>query len=263
MHPNLERLIDIVKQLRAPNGCPWDREQTHGSLLPCLIEECYELVDAIEADNTVDMQEELGDVLLQVVLHAQIASESGRFALEDIAGAISEKLIHRHPHIFGDVQVSSSAEVLANWEQIKAKEKQHRLSLVDEIPLHLPALQRAEKIQRRVAKVGFDWTEQGPILDKVEEEFAEFRQALEAGDSANAQEELGDILFALVNLGRHHGIGAEEALRSTIGKFERRFRYIEQAFERQGSDIAQGTLEQMDALWEECKRGERARDGGA
>lgn len=255
MSSEMDRLIDIIATLRGPNGCPWDREQAHATLLSCLLDETYEFFEAVEEHDSYKIKEELGDLLLQVVLHAQIAKEEGTFSLEDVAQGICEKLIRRHPHVFGDVAVSSSKEVLHNWEVIKQGEKgkEHRIYLVDDIPAAMPALFRAEKMQRRVARVGFDWEEIEPALDKVEEEFGEFREALAQGDQEHAAEELGDIIFALVNVARHKGICAEDAVRNTTNKFARRFRYIEDAFKKIGRTVQGATLEEMDAFWEESK----------
>ncbi len=251
MSSELDRLIDIVAKLRGPDGCPWDREQTHKSILSCLLDESYEFFEAVDENKPHKMCEELGDLLLQVILHAQIAKDNKTFTIEDVARDISDKLIRRHPHVFGTTEVSSSREVLYNWEAIKKSEKgnEHRKYLVDDIPDALPALFRAEKMQRRVAKVGFDWKDVRPVLDKVEEEFSEFRDALLEGNDAHAAEELGDIIFALVNVARHHNISAEEATRSTTYKFARRFRYIEDKFKELGKDIAKASLEEMDVYW--------------
>jgi tetrapyrrole methylase family protein/MazG family protein len=255
MSSELDRLIDIVAKLRGPDGCPWDREQTHKSILSCLLDESYEFFEAVDENKAHKMCEELGDLLLQVILHAQIAKDNKTFTIEDVARDISDKLIRRHPHVFGTIEVSSSREVLYNWEAIKKSEKgnEHRKYLVDDIPDALPALFRAEKMQRRVAKVGFDWKDIRPVLDKVEEEFSEFREALLEGNDAHAAEELGDIIFALVNVARHHNISAEEATRSTTYKFARRFRYIEDKFKELGKDISKASLEEMDVYWEESK----------
>ena len=200
------------------------------------------------------MREELGDLLLQVVLHAQMAAEAGTFTLDDVAREINEKLVRRHPHVFGDTQVSSTKDVLKNWETIKKGEKKHRKYLTDDIPDALPALFRAEKMQRRVARVGFDWKDMNPVLDKVEEEFAEFRKAVHDNNQQDAEEELGDIIFALVNVARHKNICAEDALRLTTKKFARRFCYIEDKFVELGKDIHAASLEEMDAYWEESKK---------
>jgi tetrapyrrole methylase family protein / MazG family protein len=257
MSEEIDKLIGIIARLRAPGGCPWDREQTHKSILSCLLDETYEFFEAVEEGSVEGMREELGDLLLQVVLHAQMGKEEGTFTIDDVAREISEKLIRRHPHVFGDVQASTSKEVLKNWEAIKRGEKQHRKYIVDGIPDALPALFRAEKMQRRVARVGFDWADMVPVLDKVEEEFAEFRMAIGTKDLENAQEELGDILFALVNVGRHANICAEDALRATVKKFGRRFRYIEDQYAKLGKDMKSATLEEMDKYWEESKKAER------
>jgi tetrapyrrole methylase family protein/MazG family protein len=256
MSDALDRLVEIVAKLRSPEGCPWDREQTHKSLLSGFLDEMYEYFEAVDENNTYKMKEELGDLLLQVIFHSQLGTENSSFTFDDVANEISEKLVRRHPHVFGDVQVSSSREVLHNWEAIKKSEKgkEHRKSLVDDIPAALPALFRAEKVQRRVAKVGFDWKDVRPALDKVEEEFAEFREAVLSGNNDHASEELGDIIFALVNVARHHSISAEDAVRQTTNKFERRFRYIESKVEESGRTIYQATFEEMDRLWEESKK---------
>ncbi|MDR2693180.1 MAG: nucleoside triphosphate pyrophosphohydrolase [Chitinispirillales bacterium] len=257
MGQEFDRLVSVVAKLRAPGGCPWDREQTNKSILSCLLDESYEFFEAVDENDPAKMREELGDLLLQVVLHAQIASESAdaAFDIEGVARGISDKLIRRHPHVFGDAAVSSSAEVIQNWERIKKGEygEERRKYMTDDIPPALPALFRAEKMQRRVAQVGFDWSDVAPVLDKVEEEFKEFREALESGDADHAEEELGDILFALVNVGRHSKISAENALRVAARKFEKRFRYVEDRFRELGKDMRGATLEEMDAYWEESK----------
>ncbi|MCL2182883.1 MAG: nucleoside triphosphate pyrophosphohydrolase [Chitinispirillia bacterium] len=257
MGKEIERLIGIVAKLRAPDGCPWDREQTNHSILTCLLDEAYEFFEAVDMNDDAMMREELGDLLLQVVLHAQIATDDNRFDIEDVAKGIGDKLIRRHPHVFGDTQVSSSTEVIQNWERIKKSEydgSERRKYMVDDIPDALPALFRAEKMQRRVAQVGFDWNDAGPALDKVEEEFGEFREALAAKDAQHAEEEFGDILFALVNVARHHKISAENALRAATYKFAKRFRFVEDKFREIGKDMRDATLEEMDVFWEESKR---------
>lgn len=258
MGEELNRFVDIVSRLRGPGGCPWDREQDHQSLLSCLLDEAYEFIEAVDTGDPEKMKEELGDLLLQVGLHAQIAKEDGSFDIENVAREINEKLIRRHPHVFGDTQVASSQEVISNWEKIKKSEKgkEHRRSYVDDIPVNLPQLFRAEKIQRRVARVGFDWDNVEPVWAKVHEELEEFRQAAAEGNAELAEAELGDVLFALVNLARHSGICAEDALRGTNRKFIRRFRYIEKQLTAQGRKLQDATLEEMDALWEESKRRE-------
>lgn len=257
MGKEIDRLKDIIARLRAPEGgCPWDLEQTHKTIMSCLLDETYEFFEGVESDDYHIMKEELGDILLQVVFHAQMAEEAGQFDLEAVAHEINEKLIRRHPHVFGDETVATSKEVLANWEQIKKGEKgkEDRVYIVDGIPDQLPALFRAEKIQRRVARVGFDWQDIRPVLDKVEEEFGEFREALLAGNKEHAAEELGDILFALVNVARHNEICAEDALRLTVKKFARRFRYIEDRFKEKDKRLKDASLEELDACWEESKK---------
>jgi len=255
--PNqINRLIEIVAKLRAPGGCPWDREQTHKSILNCLLDEAYEFFEAVDEDDSAKMREELGDVLMQVVLHAQIADEAKKFDIDDVAKDIGDKLIRRHPHVFGDVKVSSSDEVIRNWEQIKKSEygDERRKYVVDDIPDALPALFRAEKMQKRAAQVGFDWKDINPVLDKVEEEFGEFREAVKKGDKANAEEEIGDLLFALVNVARHHKISAENALRAATNKFAKRFRFVEDKFKEAGKDMRKATLEEMDVYWNQSKK---------
>ena len=256
MGKEFDRLIEIVAKLRSPGGCPWDREQTHGTILNCLLDETYEFFEAVDENDSAKMREELGDVLMQVVLHAQIASEDKRFDIEDVAKEIGDKLIRRHPHVFGDLKLSSSTEVIRNWERIKKSEygEERRKYIVDDIPDALPALFRAEKMQKRAAQVGFDWKSIDPVLDKVEEEFAEFREAVKNGDTQNAHEEIGDLLFALVNVARHHKISAENALRAAVNKFAKRFRYVENKFKESGKDMREATLEEMDVYWEEAKR---------
>jgi tetrapyrrole methylase family protein/MazG family protein len=253
MGKELDRFIEIVARLRGPDGCPWDKEQTSKSLLPCLLDESYEFFEAVDENNDAMMKEELGDLLLQVALHAQIAHDRKAFDIEDVARGISDKLVRRHPHVFGDAIVSGSGDVIKNWEAIKRTEKEDRKYLVDGIPQNLPALFWAEKVQRRVARVGFDWTDPAPVLDKVEEEFGEFREAIAAKNHDEAEEELGDIMFALVNVARHYSISSEDALRGTIRKFTKRFRYIEDKYRQLGKDIHNSTLEEMDTYWEEAK----------
>jgi len=256
MTSQLKRLIEIVAKLRAPGGCPWDREQTHKSILNCLLDETYEFFEAVDEDDSAKMREELGDVLLQVVLHSQIADEAKKFNIDDVAKDIGDKLIRRHPHVFGDVKAGSSDEVVRNWEQIKKSEysEERRKYVVDDIPDALPALFRAEKMQKRAAQVGFDWKDIKPVLDKVEEEFGEFREALQNGDSVNAEEEIGDLLFALVNVARHQKISAENALRAAANKFAKRFRFVEDKFKEAGKEIREASLEEMDVYWNESKR---------
>lgn len=261
MSKELERLQKLMAQLRGPGGCPWDREQNHKSILSCLLDETYEFLSAVEENDQELMKEELGDLLLQIVFHSQMAQEKGNFDLEDVARSINDKLIRRHPHVFGTTKVNTSQEVLTNWEIIKKNEKgkESRKSIVDGIEKNLPALFKAEKVQRRVGRVGFDWQEIQPVLEKVEEEFGEFKQALLDNDLDSASEELGDILFALVNVGRHRNICAEYALQNTVEKFCRRFRFIEKRCLEDNVSLKDAPLEVLDTYWEEAKKSKEGR----
>ncbi len=257
-----ESFHEIVAHLRAPDGCPWDREQTHQSLRTHLLEESYEALEAIDAGDFASMREEFGDLLLQIVLHAQIASEEGQFTMVDIVKGIHDKIVRRHPHVFGDVEVDGVKDVLTNWEQLKEKERREneeeeggkkKEGLLDGVPLSLPALTQAQEYQDRAARVGFDWPEIEGVLDKVREEIEEIKAA------QNLEEvtaELGDLFFVLVNLARWKKVDAESALRETNTKFKKRFGYVEQGAKRQGRSLSDMTLEEMDALWNEAKDGE-------
>ena len=256
-----ERLVEIMRLLRAPDGCPWDREQTHETLKPYLIEESYEVLDAIDDGSDTELTQELGDVLLQVVFHAQIASEGSRFDVEDVSRVIVEKLERRHPHVFGDVQADTPETVLENWETIKKAEKQekggHPKGLLDDVPRHLPALLRAENLQKKAARVGFDWEKLEEVTAKAKEEVAEFIETLDGeGPPERVREELGDLLFSIVNVARFVGVSPEDALPRTNQKFISRFQYIERKLEEQGTSPAETTLEQMDVLWDQAKAGE-------
>jgi MazG family protein len=249
-------LLQVMARLRAPDGCPWDREQTHASLGPYLLEETYEALEAIDREDHTELCKELGDVLLQVVFHAQLASEAGRFTMADVCQAIVGKLVHRHPHVFADVRVDGSEQVLSNWEELKRQEKEDAdtpHSALDGVPAQLPALLRAQRVQSRASRVGFDWDQLDGPLDKVEEEFAELRQEWEQGQTASAEEEMGDLLFALVNASRFLKINPEDALRRGVAKFERRFRAVEAAFEAEGRRLSDASLEEMDAVWDRIK----------
>lgn len=245
------RLIEIMEKLRGPEGCPWDREQTLESLKPYLLEETYEVLE--EMDNGGDkLKGELGDLLLQIVFQSQISKEKGEFDIEDVAHGICEKLIRRHPHIFKEgIEVKNSEEVKENWDRIKASEKEHknRKSILDGIPKYMPGLMRAQKMQKKVAKVGFDWPNMDGVLDKVQEEIEELREAIKNQDKRNMKEEIGDLLFSIVNLSRSLDIEAQEALLSTINKFDKRFRYVEENCQLPGA-----SLEEMDSLWEKAKK---------
>ncbi|NLO74400.1 MAG: nucleoside triphosphate pyrophosphohydrolase [candidate division WS1 bacterium] len=252
-----DRLVQIVARLRGPEGCPWDRQQTPQSLTPHLIEESYELAESLESHDSGSVCEELGDLLLQIVLHAQMASERGDFALEDVVEGLIEKLIHRHPHVFGTVQVSGSEEVLDNWERLKRQEHsergQPRKSVLDGIPRSLPALQRAEKMQRRAAKVGFDWSEPSGARAKLKEETEELDVAIRSGNREALFHEAGDVLASAVNLCRLLGVDAEQALRAANRRFEQRFRHIEEVASAAGRSLHEMTLPEMDEIWEEAK----------
>ncbi|HIL11661.1 MAG TPA: nucleoside triphosphate pyrophosphohydrolase [Candidatus Latescibacteria bacterium] len=254
-------LVEVMARLRAPNGCPWDREQTHVTLKPYLLEEAYEALEAIDIGDDDELCKELGDVLLQVVFHAQIATEENRFGIEEVARAIVDKLIRRHPHVFADVDVDGSEQVLQNWEQIKKQERQDQgqatPSLLDGIPKQLPALMRAQRMQARVSRQGFDWDQIAGPLDKVEEEFAELRQAWASGEIPAIEDEFGDLLFALVNTGRFLNVDPEQALRQSTDKFARRFRALEFVVRTSGREISALSLQELDAVWDEIKAREK------
>lgn len=251
-----ERLVGIMARLRSENGCPWDREQTHESLRPYLIEEAYEVLEAIDRKDDTALCEELGDLLLQVVFHARLAAEASRFTIDDVANAVNDKLIRRHPHVFGDVDAKTASEVLVNWEKIKQSEGQGKRSILDGLPDHLPALLKAYRIQEKAARAHFDWDDVQDVFDKVQEEIEELREAHASENKKALEEEFGDLLFSLVNLARHLKVTPEDALRRTIQRFADRFRYIETALERNGERLEDATLQRMDALWEEAKRKE-------
>jgi tetrapyrrole methylase family protein/MazG family protein len=247
-----KRLIEIMATLRGPDGCPWDKAQNHKSLKPYLIEEAYEVLEAIDSENPDDLAEELGDLLLHIVFHARMASENEMFDIDDICRKISDKLIQRHPHIFKDKVDLTPSEVLDHWEAIKQKTNGNR-SVLEGVPKTMPALLKAYRIQEKVGRVGFDWSKQEEVIAKIKEEIAEFEQALADKDKQSLHEELGDLLFSLVNLSRHLGLRAEEALDDTNKKFIARFRYIEKKLAAIGKTPADSTIVEMDALWEEAK----------
>ncbi len=257
---NFEELVAVMKRLRAPEGCPWDREQTHDSLKPYMLEEAYEALEAIDLRDDDELCKELGDVLLQVVFHAQIADEEQRFSIDDVAGSIVEKLVRRHPHVFGDVQVKDAKNVLENWEEIKKQERrdagQQQPSHLDGIPKSLPALMRAQRVQSRAARQGFDWPNAEGALDKVEEEFAELRQAQSDQSTEAIEDEFGDLLFSVVNTARFLQINPEDALRRSVDKFERRFRAIESELNKSDRSMRDTALSELDELWDEIKRRE-------
>lgn len=267
---DISRLIEIMAALRTPvTGCPWDLEQDFASIAPYTIEEAYEVADAIARGDKDDLREELGDLLLQVVYHARMAQEEGSFEFGDVVEAVTRKMIRRHPHVFGDESARGAGMAKGMWEKIKAEEKAEkraaRLSrgldpedngkgYLDGIPLALPGLVRALKLQQKAARVGFDWSEAPPILDKIEEEIGELREAMESGRAERIKDEFGDLLFAMVNLGRHLGVEAEDALRGTNDKFRDRFHAIERTLTQRGETLEGATLDEMEALWQDAKR---------
>jgi tetrapyrrole methylase family protein/MazG family protein len=251
----------IMKRLRGPGGCPWDAEQTHESLTRYLLEETYEVIEAIESKSSEHLKEELGDLLLQPVFHAAIAEEAGTFCMDDIVQTLCEKLIRRHPHVFGDAQIADSAAQIENWEQIKKTEKgDQRKSALSGVPPHLPALLKAQKVTEKAARVGFDWEHVDQVMAKVMEELHEFEEAMIANDNKQMESELGDLLFAIVNLGRFLSINPEGALRKTINRFQKRFEYVEERLHSEGRQMQNATLAEMDQLWEAAKEMERLKD---
>ncbi|MER9441936.1 nucleoside triphosphate pyrophosphohydrolase [Mesorhizobium sp. M0340] len=266
---DISRLIEIMAALRAPEtGCPWDIEQDFSTIAPYTIEEAYEVADAIARGDLDDLRDELGDLLLQVVYHAQMAEEAGEFSFGDVVQAITTKMIRRHPHVFGDDKARSAGMAKGMWEKIKAEEKaekrsarltrgldpeDHGKGFLDSVPVALPALTRALKLQEKAARVGFDWSEAAPILEKIEEEIGELREALAKGDSAPIKDEFGDMLFAVVNLGRHLKTDSEAALSGTNEKFRSRFHYVERTLQASGNSLEEATLDEMEALWQQAK----------
>lgn len=265
---NIDRLLEIMAALRDPEtGCPWDVEQNFQSIVPYTLEETYEVLDAIERNDMDDLREELGDLLLQVVFHSRMAEEQGSFAFGDVVEAITRKMIRRHPHVFGDAEARGAGMAKGSWNRIKAEEKAERAErrsklglettekngFLDDIPQAFPALLRALKLQQKAAKVGFDWSEAAPILDKIAEETAKLKEAMAAKERADIEEEYGDLLFAMVNLGRHLEIDAETALVAANEKFRRRFHFIEKRLGETGSDLNSATLDEMEAIWGGCQ----------
>ena len=279
---SIDKLVDLMTMLRdQQHGCPWDLKQTIKSLLPYTLEEAYEVADAIESDDMVELEDELGDLLFQVVFYAQIAKEQGLFNFDDVAAAITDKLVRRHPHVFPERDVSqfgkeqniSAEQVVLNWEAIKAEEKEEKRKkgsikagaghsqnkddipqgILDDVPRALPAMERARKLQKRAAGVGFDWKDIKPVLDKLKEEIAEFEEALAAEDAEHISDELGDILFSAINLARHSSVEPELALRSANARFVDRFAWIEAALRKQGKTVQESNLEELDSLWNLAK----------
>jgi MazG family protein len=245
-----EQFVAIVRRLR--RECPWDREQTHESIRHSLIEETYEVVEAIDTNNMEELKSELGDLFLHVIFHAVIAEQDNEFTLKDILKSISEKLVRRHPHVFGDVKAETSQQVKKNWEKLKLREG--RNSAIEGVPKELPALLRAHRLQDKASKVGFDWERKEDAWRKVEEEVHELHRAIERNNSSQTESEFGDLLFALVNYSRFIGVNPENALRQTVEKFIQRFHYIERKLKEQGKDIHASSLEEMDTLWDEAKK---------
>ncbi len=250
-YPELERLIEIVATLRGENGCQWDREQTHQSLRPNMLEEAYEAVDAIDDNDVANLREELGDVLLQVVLHAQIAKDNDEFDIEDVAKDLGNKLIHRHPHVFGNAEVHNTQEILEAWDRLKKEEKTNRKSVLDGISKSQSALMSAQKISKKVVKVGFEWDSVESLKKCIQSEYREFEEAVESGDFDKMEDEMGDIFFATVNLARWHKIDAEQALLRANKKFTRRFKKMEELAEKSLEDYS---YEEFDALWKRAKK---------
>jgi MazG family protein len=260
----LDRVLGLMARLRAPGGCPWDREQTPASLKPQLLEECYEVLEAIDEGVPAGLLEELGDLLLHVVFQAEIAREAGEFSFADVATGLADKLVRRHPHVFGSEKVADAAATIALWDELKKAEKPERAGALDGVPRALPALMRAEALQKKARKVGFDWPDAHGALDKIAEEIAEVRAELGTDGAAQEPaakekmaEELGDLLFALVNLTRHLQLGAEDLLTKANDKFARRFRAVEERLRARGKEMKACTLEELDAAWNEVKAGEK------
>lgn len=247
-----QRLVEVIDRLRGPDGCPWDREQTHRSVRDSLLEECYEVLEAIDAEDSAELRTELGDLLMQVVFHARMAAEAGEFNIGDVIGGITAKLIRRHPHIFDQAKAADSGEVLRRWEDIKAAERPEKASMLDGVPRAMPALAYSQEVQGRAARVGFDWRDDGGVIDKLAEEISELAGSASA---AEKEAEFGDILFTLVNWARRQGIDAESALRGAGRKFTRRFKAMERYCGERGMSFRELTFDQQNELWERVKGG--------
>ena len=251
---DIHGLVNIMEKLRGKKGCPWDKEQTRMSLRPYIVEESYELIEAIEDGDPETIREELGDLLFQIVFQCQIAKERQEFTLDDVIDKISTKMITRHPHVFGKADYKTADEVIVHWEEQKKLEGKVRESILEGVPESMPSLRRAHRLQDRAAQVGFDWENVEDVLEKLDEELKEFRDAIQTGLREKMEEELGDIFFMLVNVSRFVGVNAEDALRRTIRKFISRFRYIEMNAAHQGKKLSDMTLDEMDSLWNEAKK---------
>ncbi len=256
MEDKFQKLVEIMEKLRSEEGCPWDRVQTHDTLKRYLLEETYELIEAIEKKDYRGIKEELGDLLLQVVFHSKIAKDEGYFDINDVIDSISRKMINRHPHVFGNASFNTPEEVLTQWDERKKEEGKLQSSILEGIPQALPALLKAYKIQSRVAKVGFDWENLEGVLSKIEEEIEELKVALKLNSKEKIEEEIGDILFSIVNLARFLKIDPETALRKTNQKFEERFKKLEELAIKQGKSLKDMSLDEMDNLWEKIKESE-------
>lgn len=264
MSKSFDELVSVMARLRALGGCPWDHEQTYASLAQYLLEEAYETFDAIqEADatgDTTNLREELGDLLLQVVFHSTIAAERGDFSIDEVADGVAKKLVLRHPHVFGDAKLEKAQDVLDNWDELKANERKasgkkekNGESILDDVPVHFPALLEALKLTKKAAKVGFDWEDKARIFDKLDEEISELRDAISGAEPGNVEEEIGDLLFVVVNLARRLDVEPETALKKTNRKFRRRFRFIEEDLKKRGKTLEESDLVEMDALWDKSK----------
>lgn len=263
MSKNFDELVNVMMRLRAPDGCPWDREQTYESLAPYLLEEAFESFDAIQeaaAGKPEHLREELGDLLLQIIFHSQIGEERGDFTIEDVCATITRKMILRHPHVFGDKKLDTAADVLQNWDELKRAEREitnteekPKDSILDEVPVTFPALIEANKLTKKAAKVKFDWEKTEQIFDKLSEETNELKAAIARNDLKNVEEEIGDLLFVVVNLARKLDVEPETALKKTNRKFRQRFKFIEESLKADGKSLGESNLEEMDALWNEAK----------
>jgi len=248
---SLNELIKTVAKLRSPDGCPWDKEQTHETLKRYLIEETYEAIDAIESSDPKHIMEELGDVLLQVILHAQIASENNEFNIDDVANCINQKMVNRHPHVFSNVKVNTAEEVMVNWEKLKKEEKPHRKDILEGIPIHLPALMKALKVSKKAAKEGFEWKDKQDLWNTLDSEFKELKEAISSGKKQDQEEELGDLLFMIVNIARWYKIDPEDVLNKGIKKFIARYSKVKQLSKK---DLKELTYKELNELWEEAKK---------
>ncbi|NWF97862.1 MAG: nucleoside triphosphate pyrophosphohydrolase [Nitrospirae bacterium] len=253
MNMKIKNLVEIMKKLRSKNGCPWDKKQTRESLKPYLIEEAYEVLEAIEENNPEKIKEELGDLLFQIIFHCQIAKERNEFDINDVIESISQKMISRHPHVFGESECHTPEDVIKQWEVLKKREGKLRSSILEGVPKAMPSLLRAHRLQKRAAQAGFDWEKLDDVLLKLDEEIEEFKDAIKKGNKEMIEEEFGDIMFMFVNLSRFIGINPEDAHRKTISKFIHRFRYIETKAAEQNKELSEMTLKEMDKLWDEAK----------